>query len=128
MTENSKDGTTKAVNRRSARLALAALLFLLGAFSIPVHLAFENHDWDGHHEDSDHHDSSQESHPASDHDVGAIAVPAKAKPVHLELALVGLVEWAPEPQPEVFIPEVEVQDPSKVPETSRAGSRAPPLL
>ncbi len=118
------------MDRRSRCRRLVTLLFVLGAFAVPAHLAFQDHDWDSahHHEESDHSESSDQSHPATDHDSVTIAVSVKAQPVHLELALIAAVELSPAPQPEVSFIDVDVRDPSKVPKTSRAVSRAPPLL
>jgi len=117
------------MSRQFVSLGLVVFLFALGSFAIPFHLAFEEHDWDGHHEESgdgDSHDS--QPHPASDHDAASVAAPVKTKPVQFDLVLVALVELLATPEPEDSFTELDVRDPSKVPETSQAGSRAPPLL
>jgi hypothetical protein len=106
-----------------------ALLFVVGTFATPIHLAVDAHEWD-HHEapkPDDHDHSHHESHPSTDHQLVPVSPVARPAPVVMETIALSFEVVTPEFQIWTLTVEAEANGPPLAPESPPKPSRAPPL-
>jgi hypothetical protein len=115
--------------KRSASVTWAgAFLFLLAPFATPLHLAIEEHEW--HHEESGEshrHDSEQESHPASDHELTAVAKAPRLVLAPVEIVLLHVSVVPPDIRTWFPTVEADAHSPPDAHPTPPQSPRAPPV-